>query len=112
MDLPESGIYRVQPNGMRLINTETLELQKFPEGSIPPYAILSHVWGNEDDECCFQDFKDTKAHSDKFKSKKGYAKIVNFCRKAQEYGHAWAWADTVCIDKTNYEELNTAINFT
>ncbi|KAK1846716.1 het domain protein [Colletotrichum chrysophilum] len=95
---------------MRLINIETLQLQRFPEDSIPPYAILSHVWGHQDDECRFQDFNDTKQHSEQLRSKRGYAKIINFCRKAQEHGHTWAWADTVCIDKTSYEELNTAIN--
>ncbi|KAF4880439.1 Vegetative incompatibility protein HET-E-1 [Colletotrichum siamense] len=110
MDSPESEVYRVRPHGMRLINTETLELQRFPEDSIPPYAILSHVWGHQDDECRFQDFNDTKQHSEQLRSKRGYAKIINFCRKAQEHGHTWAWADTVCIDKTSYEELNTAIN--
>ncbi|KAK2773513.1 het domain protein [Colletotrichum kahawae] len=81
MDSDESRVYRVQPNGMRLINTETLGLQRFPEGSIPPYAILSHVWGDEDDECRFQDFNDTKEPREELKSKKGYAKIVNFRRK-------------------------------
>lgn len=29
---------------MRLINTETLQLEEF-WGSLPSYAILSHTWG-------------------------------------------------------------------
>ena len=32
---------------MRLINTQTFQLQTF-ETSPPPYAILSHTWGPEE----------------------------------------------------------------
>ena len=46
---------------MWLINASTtrLEPKPFYEPDIPPYAILSHTWG--DDEVDFQDFKDEKA---------------------------------------------------
>lgn len=95
---------------MRLINTKTLKLSEFADGAVPPYSILSHVWGDQADECCLQDFARDEAHSEDVKSKPGYAKIVNFCRVSLENGFEWAWADTVCIDKSEYEELNTAIN--
>ena len=38
---------------MRLINTVTLELEEYIGKNIPPYAILSHTWG--DDEFVFSD---------------------------------------------------------
>jgi hypothetical protein len=30
---------------MRLLNTDTLKLEEFGGNPIPPYAILSHKWG-------------------------------------------------------------------
>ncbi|KAI3538376.1 hypothetical protein CABS01_08119 [Colletotrichum abscissum] len=95
---------------MRLINTNTLELKEFPDHSIPPYVIFSHVWGDEAEECHFQEFCSSANHTAETKRKNGYAKIVNFCLKCRESGYEWAWADTVCIDKANYDELNFAIN--
>ena len=38
---------------MRLINTETLELESFNQ-DIPEYVILSHTWGTA--EVSFSDF--------------------------------------------------------
>jgi hypothetical protein len=37
---------------MRLLNTTTLKLTQFSR-DVPPYAILSHTWGDE--EVTFQD---------------------------------------------------------
>ncbi|KAF6813869.1 het domain protein [Colletotrichum plurivorum] len=95
---------------MRLINSESLKLKEFADGILPPYSILSHLWGDEADECCFQDFAHGEEHSKDIESKPGYAKIVNFCRVSRENGFYWAWADTVYINKSDYDELNTAIN--
>ncbi|KAK0738697.1 hypothetical protein B0T18DRAFT_422611 [Schizothecium vesticola] len=41
---------------MRLFNTSTLELHEFIGNDTPPYAILSHTWG--DREATFQDAPD------------------------------------------------------
>ncbi|KAK5658021.1 hypothetical protein OQA88_2575 [Cercophora sp. LCS_1] len=74
-----------------------------PNHMLPPYAILSHVWGPE--EVTFKDMVDGTA-----RNKAGYAKI-QFCGD-----QAWKdqvqhfWVDTCCIDKTNSTELQTAIN--
>ena len=88
---------------MRLINTRTLELHDFYLSDIPPYAILSHTWG--DGEVSFQDMS-----SPGRASKPGYAKIVHTCRLAQQEGLEFAWADTCCIEKSSSAELTESIN--
>jgi hypothetical protein len=88
---------------MRLINTETLELQEFFDSDIPPYAILSHRW--EQDEVSYQDMLEGKK-----KGGAGYAKISNFCALALRDHFDWAWVDTCCIDKKSSADLSEAIN--
>ncbi|PON27190.1 hypothetical protein TGAM01_v204139 [Trichoderma gamsii] len=88
---------------MRLINTRTLKLHQF-HGKPPPYAILSHTWGQE--EVSFQDF-----HSPDLREKlAGFSKIRDTCKKAYSHGLDYAWVDTCCIDKSNSTELSEAIN--
>lgn len=41
---------------MRLIDTATLRLVSKHEGAIPPYAILSHTWGPDEEEVSFQEW--------------------------------------------------------
>ncbi|KAL2105093.1 hypothetical protein VUR80DRAFT_9008 [Thermomyces stellatus] len=89
---------------MRLINTTTLQLRFFASNE-PPYAILSHTWGEE--EVLFQDMKDGPERAARLK---GFAKIRNCCRQAVRDGYEWAWVDTCCIDKTSSSELSEAIN--
>lgn len=89
---------------MWLINTRTLVLQEFFGDSIPPYAVLSHRW--TDDEISFTDFREGRR-----KDSTGYRKIVDFCEIAVSRAHVeWAWADTACIDKRSSAELTEAIN--
>jgi len=90
---------------MRLLNVETLKLSEFFDHNTPPYAILSHTWG--DLEVTFQDIQDLKLASRK---KEGFAKIVNCCRRADRDGYEWVWIDTCCIDKSSSAELSEAIN--
>ncbi|KAK4461139.1 HET-R [Cladorrhinum samala] len=74
-----------------------------PNSGIPPYAILSHRWG--DAEVLFGDFMNGTA-----KNKAGYAKI-RFCGdQAWRDGLKFFWVDTCCIDKSNSTELQEAIN--
>ncbi|KAF2494939.1 hypothetical protein BU16DRAFT_51347 [Lophium mytilinum] len=72
---------------------------------IPPYAILSHTWGGDDDEATFKDLKDGTG-----KSKAGYAKITFCGEQARLDGFQYFWVDTCCIDKSNSTELAEAIN--
>lgn len=90
---------------MRLINAETLGLEDFTLREIPPYAILSHTWADE--EVTFQDV--TAGHPG-LASKKGYGKVVQTCRLALQQGLAYAWVDTCCIDKSSSAELTESIN--
>lgn len=86
------------PNGS-LGLTEDLE-----EDDLPPYAILSHTWGPNEEEVTYKDLVDGIG-----RGKKGYRKL-EFCEKqARHDGQTHFWVDTCCIDKTNSVELNTAI---
>ncbi|KAK1751996.1 heterokaryon incompatibility protein-domain-containing protein [Echria macrotheca] len=77
--------------------------EDLPNGSIPPYAILSHTWGKE--EILLKDLADGTA-----KNKLGYDKI-RFCGKqAALDGLKFFWVDTCCIDKSSSAELTEAIN--
>jgi hypothetical protein len=73
--------------------------------NVPPYAILSHTWGDDDEEATFQDLA-----QDVGKNKAGYRKIL-FCEEqATRDGLQYVWVDTCCIDKSNSTELAEAIN--
>lgn len=76
------------------------------QDNIPPYAILSHTWGEDKDEVTFDDLK-----LDSFQSKRGYAKI-RFCgEQARKDGLEYFWVDTCCINKANnIHEYSEAIN--
>ncbi|KAM7209854.1 Heterokaryon incompatibility protein (HET) domain containing protein [Rhypophila decipiens] len=72
---------------------------------IPPYAILSHTWGDE--EVLFRDLAGGTA---KNKPGAGYAKI-QFCgEQAERDGLRYFWVDTCCIDKSDAGELQHALN--
>ncbi|KAK0730886.1 HET-R [Lasiosphaeris hirsuta] len=90
---------RDDTGGFRL--TEDLPNNTIPE--IPPYAILSHTWG--DGEVLFRDLMDGIG-----KNKAGYAKI-RFCGdQAWRDGLRFFWADTCCIDKSDAVKLQHALN--
>jgi hypothetical protein len=66
---------------MRLINTSTLELEEFMGVETPTYAILSHVW--EDDEVTFQEMS---SKTRQLSRKHGYKKIQKACDVARKDG--------------------------
>lgn len=90
---------------MRLIRTGTypLILEEFFDEKIPPYAILSHTWG--EGEVSLLDMKNGEATL-----KVGYAKIKYASDQAAEDKYDYVWVDTCCIDKTSSAELSVAIN--
>ena len=92
---------------MRLLHTTTIKLSSFDDDdSIPPYAILSHTWGNA--EISFHDllnYPESKLHESE-----GYQKIRSCCALAAVGGYEYVWIDTCCIDKTSSAELTEAIN--
>nr|AAL37301.1 beta transducin-like protein HET-D2Y [Podospora anserina] len=74
-----------------------------PDDQVPPYAILSHTWGDE--EIIFKDIKDGIC-----KKKRGYSKI-QFCGdQAGRDGLKFFWVDTCCIDKSDSTEVQRALN--
>lgn len=70
---------------------------------IPPYAILSHTWGEQ--EVTFEDIRNVSC-----RKKIGYRKI-DFCgQQAASDGLRYFWVDTCCINKSNHTEYSEAIN--
>ena len=92
---------------MHLLSVTTLTLHSFIGEAIPPYAILSHVWGPE--EVSYVLMAKPK-HSSAAKLLAGFSKIEMCCKQAQRDGHQWVWVDTCCIDKRSSAELSEAIN--
>ena len=73
--------------------------------NIPPYAILSHTWGADEEEVTFQELTEGTGGS-----KVGYRKI-QFCGdQAAHDGLRYIWVDTCCINKADNSELSEAIN--
>ena len=67
---------------MRLLITSTTELKYFLTEDLPPNAILSHTWG--DDEVTFQEL--TSSSSESLHNEAGYKKIQACCSQAASDG--------------------------
>lgn len=67
------------------------------------YAIFSHRW-YEEGEPSFREMS-----SNPHGSGKGFEKLMEFCRKAVQFGCKLAWSDTCCINKSSSAELDEAI---
>ncbi|KAJ0385039.1 hypothetical protein COL922a_007175 [Colletotrichum nupharicola] len=91
---------------MRLINVQTGRLEEFFHEP-PPYAVLSHTWGSDEEEISFRDIQEG---NEVFKTGIGRDKFAGFCEQALADELDYAWMDTCCIDKTNSTELSEAIN--
>jgi hypothetical protein len=93
---------------MRLLKLEEngeISLTKDITYPTTPYAILSHTWGEDEEEVNFEDLKDSSG-----KTKDGYRKL-HFCgEQAARDGLQYFWVDTCCINKSNSTELSEAIN--
>ncbi|OCK75650.1 HET-domain-containing protein [Lepidopterella palustris CBS 459.81] len=73
--------------------------------NIPPYAILSHTWGEDHEEVNFKDLAIGPR-----KTKPGYRKLRFCAQQAARDGLQYFWVDTCCIDKSDNTELSEAIN--
>ncbi|PQE09027.1 hypothetical protein CJF30_00010830 [Rutstroemia sp. NJR-2017a BBW] len=83
----------------------TLTKDFIGDDQIPPYAILSHTWGPENEEVTFEDIVNGIGEV-----KPGYEKI-RFCgEQARQDGLLYFWIDTCCINKSNDAELSRSIN--
>lgn len=92
---------------MRLLNTQTLQLEFFATENKPEYAILSHTWGSE--EVLFEDARNGKGSLLKCK-KNGLGKVLKSAEVAAQNGYQYIWIDACCIDKSSSAELSEAIN--
>lgn len=92
---------------MRLLqrfDVDNYLLIEFDEDSVPPYAILSHTWGDDEEEVKLEDLTNGNGQA-----KAGYEKL-RFCgEQAWKDGIQYFWIDTCCIDKTNKAEHSHAI---
>jgi hypothetical protein len=76
---------------------------------IPPYAILSHTWGEQ--EVVFDDLKSLDSVKDVDAKREASWNKIHFCaQQAKRDGLDYFWVDTCCIDKSNNTELSEAIN--
>jgi tetratricopeptide (TPR) repeat protein len=93
---------------MRLLehkDNDKFSLTKDLVKNVPAYAILSHTWGDDDQEVTYKDLAKGLG-----KSKAGYQKI-QFCgEQATRDGLRHFWVDTCCINKTDAVELQRSIN--
>lgn len=71
--------------------------------NIPPYAILSHTWRDDDEDVTFKDLSGRCG-----KEKIGYCKIQFCAEQAARDSLEYFWIDTCCIDKSNNTELSEA----
>jgi len=94
---------------MRLLQINSngdLSLVEYFGIDIPPYAILSHTWGPDDEEISFKDVK-----KDRAKSKPAGYRKVRFCGdQALRDGIHFFWVDTCCIKQESSQEVGEAIN--
>lgn len=91
---------------MRLLDVNTYKLNEFIGDDIPPYAILSHTWAEE--EVLYRDIEE--GDLPKLEKKHGF-KNIQFCtQQAKEDGLLYCWVDTCCINKSSSAELSAAIN--
>lgn len=120
----------------RFLNTWTGEFEWHNDPTQVTYAILSHVWRNQEDggEQSYDDVRriqaaakegcvipqppasnalDTLEYHEEgtiFAHPELSDKIKGFCKVARKAGFRLAWKDACCIDKTDSAELSEAIN--
>ena len=75
------------------------------DNELPPYAILSHTWGQDSEEVTFEDMV-----NDTGRDKAGRDKIKFSAEQAAKDGLRYIWVDSCCIKKSSDTELTKAIN--
>jgi len=86
---------------MRLLSTQNWEMKDFlSDADVPPYAILSHTW--DDEEVTLQQWENR--HTVDISDLKGFKKIKTFGELAAVNSFQWVWVDT-------YEHLKLATLF-
>ncbi|KAF2680742.1 HET-domain-containing protein, partial [Lentithecium fluviatile CBS 122367] len=90
---------------LRLQYNGDYELVRYVGKHVPPYAILSHTWGRDDEEVAFSDIQNAT-----YRNKPAFAKL-QFCgEQAAKDNLEHFWVDTCCINKSSDAELSEALN--
>jgi hypothetical protein len=79
---------------MRLLHIEddgSFSLAEFMGQNVPPYAILSHTWGANNQEVSYQDVVNGTGQR-----KRGYNKIRFCATQAKADKLEYFWVDTCC----------------
>ncbi|KIK99527.1 hypothetical protein PAXRUDRAFT_30473 [Paxillus rubicundulus Ve08.2h10] len=72
------------------------------------YAIFSHRWGIG--EPSFYEMSNKRCGGQVMPTGPGFEKLLQFCEKARtDYGCAYVWSDTCCINKESSTDLEEAI---
>jgi Cdc6-like AAA superfamily ATPase len=79
-------------------------ITSFDDNELPPYAILSHTWGADEEEVTFADIVNGGGTA-----KPGYEKIRLCGEQARQDRLDYFWIDTCCINKANKAEHSLAI---
>lgn len=94
---------------MRLLESREPTDGKFrllpPTNKPPPYAILSHTWGPDEEEVTYEDLVNGTGTE-----KAGYEKLRFCARQARQDGIDYFWVDTCCIKKESDSELSESLN--
>ncbi|KAF2628635.1 hypothetical protein BU25DRAFT_466388 [Macroventuria anomochaeta] len=91
------------------LTAQTWRLENFHGKPIPFYAVLSHTWGEDNEETSFEDFEIWTCKLD-ISSKPGCDKL-RFCHKlANETELRYLWIDTCCIKKSDSSEFQRSLN--
>jgi hypothetical protein len=82
---------------MRLLNSFSGEIKHFlGQSQIPPYAILSHTW--HDEEITLRDWQALACAQ--VERMEGYVKLKYCCMQAAAQGIEWVWIDTYDLHTT------------
>ena len=89
---------------LQRLSNGSFKLVSFPDDALPPYAILSHTWIDGQEVTYNELVAGTRM------DKAGYEKIGFCAERAAADVLEYFWVDTCCIDKSDRQELSTAIN--
>lgn len=90
---------------LKINDHDALSLTEELYDNIPPYAILSHIWGEAKNEVTFDDLQ-----HELWKNKAGHVKIRFCAQQTKRNKLEYFWVDTCCINKQSSAELSEAIN--
>lgn len=89
--VPVSSLEMNESSAMRLIRTDSQEIEVFDVDSSPRYAILTHAWAKDD--VIIPEIMNRTALM-----KREPSKLQEVCQWAQHDGLGYLWLDAICIN--------------